>query len=237
MSAAPSIASLGSTAITTTSSVAVPVPSGVTASSLVLVWFWSYWLETSTVPSAAAFSPSSGFVLSDIQSIMDPVYNFYTASAWYYKYATGADSGTYTFGVSSVAGTAPYKSFGTAMLITGGPGSGNSFSDTLKFTGSGTAVSSISIPAFTPAGDNSLFIGGYVQPQATGISFPAGWTTDASIIFNTSQGIQAIGHNTQGAASNTGTLTFGSTGTASSQFAHMCIVRPPLPGMPWLRFN
>jgi|GEM_PF-5004849 len=233
----PTIASMGSTVVSTTTSAAIPVPAGIVSTSLVVVWFWSFWIETGTAPTAAAFSPSAGFVLGDFRSLLDTNIGFYSASAWYYKYATGSESGTYSFSISTVGGTAPFKSFGTAFNIANGPGNDNPFVDGIRYISNGGAVTSVTIPAFTPGGDSSLFMAGYVDGSATAVTLPAGWATDSSTLINTSTGYQVIGHNSQTIATNTGALTFSATGAASSMFAHMCVIRPPLAGLPWLSFS
>jgi hypothetical protein len=120
--AAPVVAASSTVAISTytgsavTKTANVPVPAGVVAGSLVMLGVWN---EPSTDVAATSLTIPAGFTLAARYSTHS-VYNQYAQVLWYYRYATGAESGTYAIGSPTT-----YHLAGVAVRVTGGPTSGD----------------------------------------------------------------------------------------------------------------
>lgn len=169
------------------------VPSGVTNGSLVVAMVTGSGTGFSN-PTITAPDPSWTQAGSNSYSYTSssPTATHNVILTWWYHYATGNDSGTYAFS----GGT------GYALRITGGPTSGNPFADAFQQanTGGNTATS-VTVPGWTPSGDNNLLLAGMLAGTGSGTisSLPSGWSTDVA---------NSIGHTTQTTATATGNLTF-----------------------------
>jgi photosystem II stability/assembly factor-like uncharacterized protein len=216
----PTVTSVGATASTVTSTLAVPVPYGVTTGSLVVITCGAEWL-TATLPTTAAVS-ASGFTVAQIATF-SPYSGYSEASFILYKYATGADSGTYTLTFSAVAGANIDEAAGVAAIIVGGPPSGNPFTDTFR-TGTTALGSSVNVSSFTPSGNNSLLLASVWNDDSFTTSYASGWTNNASSSANPAISLTTFQQST---AAATGTLTWGSS--ASTDLAVLIgTIRPTI---------
>lgn len=161
----PVVASVGGVAANT----AIPVPSGVVAGSLVVVAVITP-LGSGNTADATDWTRPTGFEIAGWRSHGTPWGDNFGV-AFFYKYATGADSGTYSF--PNPSGTNP-DGAGMAMRITGGPTSGNPFVDPFRSTGG--SINDATISSFTPGGNDSLFLATIYQQTADAVTPPASFT-------------------------------------------------------------
>lgn len=174
-------------------SLAIGVPSGVTSGALVCVALIAYQGSTPTPPTVAGFT--AGMSSPADLSAFGLSFRFYR----FYKYATGADTGTYT-----VTKISSQLVGGFAYRVTGWTGSGNPFTDSLHEAANGSGP--VSVAAFTPAGAGSLLEALALQDNTTP---PSGWVLDAGATSRDGDKIN-LDHVVQTTAASTGTLTFGS---------------------------
>jgi hypothetical protein len=215
--AAPVVASTGAGA-TGTPNVSVPVPAG----DLVVVALFGVWQGTSATPTSAAVTPPDGFEFASVHPWHGTGVDF--ALFWFYGH--GVDSGHAVFGLNSVGGESALASMGIAVGITGGPTSGNPFSDTFRSANANS--SSVSVPTFTPSGDDSLLLASYYYDDEATTTGPSGWTqdrhyndTDAGTTFD----VWSVGQTT---ATATGSLRF-SGGSSAQRGVLIGTIRAPAP--------
>ena len=171
------MAAVGSGATGSTSA-AAGVPSGVASGSLLVATVDGVW-NTTTTPTSAAFSAPSGWTLAQINPYSYTATGNSFAVALYYKYATGADTGTYSFTGNSVGGASVLEVDAIAERIVNGPTSGNPFTGSLQ-TGiassndGGYNATSLTMPGVTVT-SNSLLIGAIYASWNTAWSTPNGW--------------------------------------------------------------
>jgi len=237
-SSAPIVSSTGAygSYIATGTTASIPVPPGVVSGSLVVVFIYSKWTNSPTFPGAV--TPATGFFLGGSWPYQDTVYSVYSGIAWYYKYATGVDSGTYSFvmGTDSLGAAAHYAN-GYAHIITGGPTSGDPFVDTILFAASSTAVTSIGISTFTPGANNSLLLAGAAWDYDGGsggavLGFPTGWGNIAQYDDTTNTVVFGTGYTVQSTATATGALSF-TTNKSSPGNAILVTIRPSATASPY----
>jgi len=230
--AAPVVASNGTIADTTTTTVAVPVPSGVVSGSLIVAYIYAAWFN-GTTPTAAQFTPPAGSGTWVIKDIVTHALNGPNQHAMIvaYKYATGSDSGTYSWTVNSLGGNAPAFASGVAGRITGGATSGDPFADAIQQGSSADGSSSVAVASFTPGADNTLLTG-FMEDAAGGatITQPASWGSLATSTGGGASGSSILTSLTQGTAAATGTLTFSSTSSTFSKLALVGTFRAPAAG-------
>jgi hypothetical protein len=207
---APTVASTGTVSAVGTTSVSPGVPSGVTIGSLIVAFITVDFNASPTI--STAITPPTGFLLGGSTVYDETVYNTWVALVWYYKYANSADSGTYTFTINSSAADASAY----AQRIVGGPSSGNPFVDSFQSASSATNVSSVTIPSFTPAGDNSLLIAGIFTDNNAGglLGVPSGWTMSDQANQTTDGTLIGVGNSRQSNATATGSLVFTTAGSS-----------------------
>jgi len=145
MTAAPVPQSYSNTIIGSGTSIAVPVPSGVSAGDIVIVCL--YVETTGTVTPPAGFTQkSSASTTASGQA--------HTARI-FWKRATGSDSGTYTF---SWSGTVYHAS--ASMRVSGGTASGDPFGSAINtaVNNSGTGTTTPAPSSLTPSTDYCLLV-------------------------------------------------------------------------------
>src|SRR5882757_2230535 len=233
--AAPVLASNGTIADTATTTCAVPVPSGVASGSLIVAYIYAAWFN-GTTPTAAQFTPPAGSGTWVIKDIVTHALNGPNQHAMIvaYKYATGSDSGTYSWTINNVGGTAPAFASGVAERVTGGATSGDPFADAVQKGSSADGTSSVTVASFTPGGDNTLLTAYAMDADSPAtVSLPGGWTSLASSNGAGASGSSVLGDLTQGTAAATGTLTFSSTSSTFSKLALVATFRaPPAQALP-----
>jgi hypothetical protein len=137
-------------------------------------------------------------------------------------------------GNDSLSGPAT-RSYGYAMLINGGPTSGNPFVDTVQSTESTAGATSLTVATFTPGANNSLLLGGIAFDDDGGggavLGFPSGWT-NAAQYDNTSLGVFGVGYYRQMIAAATGANVFTTTAASAGSVIVMTI-RPPAVQVPY----
>ena len=224
--AAPVVASVGTPYEWASGTSLVPaVPSGVVAGSLVVVFLYADWSAATTTPAAGTLIvPPTGFILGTEINRNGGAADFSQLVCWYYKYATAADSGTYSFSVNSLDGHAIGEGNAIAARITGGTGSGSPFTDTVQSFAPAKSTST-TISSFTPDADNSLLLAGMIYESGGTFTYPTGWTKDAGGVTGSTG---AIGHVAQTTAAATGSLTFSTTAGLDI----MCILIMTLRGIP-----
>lgn len=203
---APVIASTGSFGHISGNTISVPVPSGVSNGSLVVMDIHAMW-PTTTSPTAAALTLPSGWSVGSLYTFYETVDHYSVGLFFAYKHATANDSGSYTLTLNNVAGVAADSTYSlaNAIRITGAPTTGNPFVDTSY--GNGVSASNpIGVASFTPGGDNSLIIA-MVGAEWASInpSGPSGWTKVADSASNTDTEIWST---TQSTATATGSLSW-----------------------------
>jgi hypothetical protein len=208
---APNITSIGTPASKTTgTTLAVPVPAGVAVGSLVIMVVGTEY-QTSTLATTAAVT-SPGFTVAQVNAFT-PYANFSEASFLLYKYATAADTGTYTITFNMVAGVDQDEMAAIAAIVSGGPTSGNPFVDTFR-TGTTSVGTSVTVSSFTPTANNSLLIASVWNDDQYTNGFPSGWANNASTSAMPGISLATL---RQGVAAATGSLTW--TSPASTDFA------------------
>lgn len=188
------IASVGSYADDFTgTALALGVPAGVASGSLICVTLIAYQGATPSAPTITGFT--AGMASPANLSAFGLSFRFYR----FYRYATGADSGTYT--VSKIASQLVG---GYAYLVSGWTGSGNPFVDSLYEAANGSGPASVA--SFTPGGAASLLEALSLADNATP---PTGFTGAATATSRDGDKIN-LASQVQTVAAATGTLTFGS---------------------------
>jgi len=171
----------------------VGVPSGVTVGALVCAAVIVYGSDL-TPPSI------TGFTLSKSSPSVMTAFGLNFKVFWFYKYATSADSGTYTISKGANQVNAAY-----VWRLIGWTGSSDPYADTLHegVNDSGPAV----VSSFTPGGESSMLISIALQDTS---SVPTGWVKDATATSRDGDTIN-LGHIVQDSPTATGSLAFGST--------------------------
>lgn len=200
---------------------AVPVPSGVAPGSLVLVVLYGYWSGDRTAEvsgGAPAYSAPSGFTLGLQNAYYAPGQSHTLVRAVYWKRATGADSGTYSFTEASLGGQAGLGySFGIGLRLVG-PESG---SPILAQTTSAQTLEqelTLTAPGMTPSQSEALLIAVLqIEPSDRPISSaPSGWDQVLLNVGGATGGRAAIYQRTQDTAAATGPLTWNFSDTVRS---------------------
>jgi hypothetical protein len=175
--------------------VSVTVPSGVATGDLILLAIKGE--SAGNVVGGANTFASTGFTYLDTIEI----YAGYTERmVVFYKYATGADTGTYTITDSG----AFYDAAGIAVRITGGPTSGTPNVDTIQKLAQSSP--NVTIPSFTPTANGSLLVG-FAADDDNGLTItpPAAMTHIANVTYGSTMSADSL---TQSTAAATGNLTW-----------------------------
>lgn len=192
--ATPSVASTstGLTGATRTTS-SIPVPSGVVAGSLI---FAALYIESTT----AITPPAGGW--TEITFGTSPfTTGTVTGQRWFWKYATGADSGTYDFTHASA------WTSGGAVRILDGPTTGTPYEAQVgaQRSSNGTTTPAVST---TTTGPDRLLLFGATNSQTADFTPPIGATEN----FDGTE--LEIANKAQATAGATGSITATSTVTA-----------------------
>jgi photosystem II stability/assembly factor-like uncharacterized protein len=213
--------------VSATKTAAVTVPTGVVSGSLIVVFIYATWPNSPTFP--AAVTVPTGFYLGGSWPYQDTVYSKYSGTAWYYKYATSTDVGTYNFVLNNDSlGGSPQYGNGYAHIISNGPTSGNPFVDTVLFGDSSTATTSMTVGTFTPGANNSLLLAGVGWDYDGGaggaiLGFPTGWGSIAQDDDTANTVLFGTGYTVQSTAAATGALTFTTNKTSPGNVIVMTI--------------
>lgn len=222
---APAVAAVGTVAAISGTTVSPGVPSGVVSGSLVVASLSLFWGETSTAPTSAAVTAPTGFTFGGIVAYVDTPDSGYVAVFWYYKYATGSDTGTYVFTGNTVGSHGVADGRAVAMRVTGGPTSGNSFVDTFESASSSANVTTLSVSTFTPTAGNTLLLGAFsITDTESSVTGPTGWTQSAFLgTSGYSFGVSSLQQTT---AAATGSVTW-SWSTGGTGAALIASIRTP----------
>jgi len=198
----PYVASTGAPANGSSSSLSVPVPAGVVAGDLIIIALGAEWNST-VLPDITSVSVP-GFTVAQVAAFQS--YATYTENSFLlYKYAAAADTGTYTVTFNTVGGGPIDVTAGAASIVRGGPTSGNPFTDTFQ-TSHSVGSTSLTIPSFTPAANNSLLFASIWCDDGIQVStFPSGWTKQANATSGNGIMIATLQQTT---AAATGSLTW-----------------------------
>ncbi len=186
-----SVGGLGNASTGTTFT--VPVPSGVTAGALVCIAVIAY---SGSDPATLSVT---GFTLSKSSPALMNAFDLRFKVYWLYKYATTADTGTYTGAMTAGDTVMAY-----AFRVAGWTGTGDPYADPLHEAvtdGGATTVAS-----FTPAGPASLLTSISLD---SGAHIPSGWTVAKSATDADGDTI-TLATLVQTTATPTGALTYGS---------------------------
>lgn len=174
--AAPVIAASGAlVSYSGAASLAVPVPAGVVSGSVLVAHVCFAWNQTTTNPTNAAITPPTGWTFAYGAAFTDVSDGYVMYNGWYYKTASASDTGTYSFAGGTVGTKAALGLAGRAYLITGS--AAVPLGDTLHASAAASATSTVTLPTFTPAQDNSLLIGFDCSfSNVSAAAQPTGWT-------------------------------------------------------------
>ncbi len=226
VSSAPYIASAGTPARgsfgTSTSSINIPVPTGVVAGDLIVIAMGIEWPST-TLPDTTSLS-SPGFTVAQMAAYQSYT-NYAETSSFLYKYASAADTGNYVVTLNTVGGQLADIVAGAAAIVRGGPSSGNPFVDAYQTT-HGVNSQTITVPSFTPTADNTLLLASvwYDDNASTLGTYPAGWTVQANFATGTSTMLTSFQQTT---AAATGSLTWGSSTGSPDPVVLIGAIRAP----------
>jgi hypothetical protein len=164
----------------------------VTSGALVCVAVMGYAVSAPGTPTV------TGFTLAQSSAASLNAFGLQFKTWWFYKYATGADSGTYAGTCTSGNAVMAF-----AFRVAGWTGSGSPFADSLHEAAASGAPASVA--SFTPGGDNSLLT---LIMLDGGANYPAGWVeaTNAKDIDGDTITLASLAQTT---ASATGTITGG----------------------------
>lgn len=213
--AVPVIASTPSTA-SGTPSAAVAVPSGVASGSLLVAY--AYSLHQAASSASNIVTPPAGWTQASRveQQIATSPQVAQGVHTWFYKRATGADTGTYTFTESG--GTA----WGMGVVVARVTGAVDTGSPFEAFSTSPVGTSSAVVPALTPSGDDRLALAGvWLNSTTTGPS-PSGWALGAGLQW--ADGNRQAVHTIEADAVALGPVTF--TGSSSLSVAQIATLVP-----------
>lgn len=189
-----SVAAVGSLGNAKTGTNYAPgVPAGVASGTLVCAAVMGYATTLTTAPTI------TGFTAGPVSASALNAFGFQFKIWWFYKYATGADTGTYTGTMASGNAMMAY-----AFTLAGWtPTSGSPYVDSLHeaVTNGGTAA----VASFTPAANATLLLGIHLD---SGANFPAGWTKSANATDLDGDTI-TLSYLYQATAAATGSITFG----------------------------
>ncbi|MGW8565635.1 apiosidase-like domain-containing protein [Isoptericola sp. NPDC055881] len=190
--ARPVVAATTSAANAAGASAAPAVPSGVASGSLLIAYVFGLWGTPN--PPASAMTIPSGWVLGGWDSItVEGVYG--GGLGWFYKRATAADTGTYTFTANSLGGS-PFQCSAVVHRVTNATGSGSPFG---AFFAGSAAVPSV-VGAIAPGSDDWLALAGVVAQDLADILPAAGWTQVVDVPHGTAarQGVFSAPADTAG---------------------------------------
>ena len=182
----------------------VPVPAGVTAGSLVVIALGAEWSSTGAQPSISSVN-APGFTVATASAATTSDGSYVEGTFFLYKYAAQSESGTYAVTLNNVGGGSTTESAAIAYRVTGGPTTGNPFTDTFK-SGSGQS-SSASVASFTPGGDSSLLLASVWGEDNPVTTVPAGWHIENKT-SDSGWGNMLVASSQQTTAASTGPLTF-----------------------------
>lgn len=188
----------------TRTSSALPVPSGVASGDVVLVYLY--------LEDTGAVTPPAGFtevVFSPAPETTSPV----SRQRVWWKRATGADSGTYTF-----THTSTWTS-GGALRLTGAVASGTPVEVLASAQRAAAGTVTPTLSATTAAGDRLLVFGATVR-NSSEWSPPSGFTEQ----FDPAGDELLIATKAQAAAGATGPLSASSTSSASQTVTLLAVV-------------
>lgn len=233
--AAPVVANAGGANNTTGSTVSIPVPTGVTSGSLIVASVFGDWgagFNGSLLAGigGAFTAPDGTWTFAGIELGLS-LGGFGQYVGYWYKYATGADSGTYAFTAKTVSGSTSTYTSGWAALITGGTASGSPFSDTAQ--SASVYGLSVTVNSFTPGGDSSLLLASYLNESGGTRTWPSGWSGD----LTGTTPILYVGHTAQTTATATGSLVY-SSDISDGSAVLIVTLRPPVSstgGLAWIR--
>jgi len=196
--AAPAFATAGTFVGAASSPCAVPVPSGVGVGDIVLAFIYCQPSKTVTPPAGFTEAPNSPG-----QNTATSAFDWHV----YWKRATAADSGTYSF---TTSGGAPTWFAGVALRYTGCVLTGNPID---VAAAAGLSVNSTSFPStsITTTGSERLIVwSGVGLDGGFAITVPSGYTTN----FTDTPNQIAEASLYQASAGSTGTLSASSTDNA-----------------------
>lgn len=205
--AAPVLAAVGAyLSAGSGTSAAIAVPSGVQAGDIILV--------TLHFEDAATITPPAGFALLDVEVLTTP--GFWNYIFW--KRATGADSGTYTFGL----GADDWRT-GIAARFTGCATTGDPWD---VFTNASSSTSSSTTPAvsLTTTGADRLLVWAADLWDVSTFTAPTSYARPTNSW--PSSRLLDICTRSQAVAGATGSVT-GTLGTARQRVAWLIALRPP----------
>lgn len=174
--AAPVVAATGANAHRAgNGTLSIPVPASVASGSLIIAAFF-IGLNNAPASTTLAGPTGAGTWLKGVE-YLDTTTGFWCVT--FFKYATGADSGTYAFVLANDStGAAVLGGDGYAFRVTGGPTSGWPFADSPRTKTNGpTGATSLAMSSFTPGGANTLLLALHNLNSGTiTVTTPSGWT-------------------------------------------------------------
>ncbi len=165
--AAPVVQSTDNLAGDAQNTAPIPVPSGVVSGNLILI---GLYLEG----TPGTITPPAGFTLKTTVNCSGSALHLQSI---YYKFASGSDTGTYTFSTANVVWRE-----GWSARVTGSLPSGDPFGATINTATSNSVGSQQATPAvatLTPNTDNSLIIFSGTNTNAGGWTPPTGFTENS----------------------------------------------------------
>lgn len=208
-----------------TNTMLVPVPPNVITGCLVEVRIHGYWAQNATAPTSASITPPAGHVLAtgSFVAVKDSTNAGYMCVATYYHYATGTESGTYSYTMAAVGGS---NAGGQAVArqIVSTLTSGTPYVDSFHTatTGGTSSASSVTISTFTPAADHSLLTISMQSSVGAGTNVPTGFVQGA--VPDASDNYDSA---VQGTAAATGSLTYNFSPNADAAVVVGTIRVPP----------
>lgn len=174
---------------------ALPLPSGIAPGHLLVAVTTGWWAADQAAAynanPAAGWNPPAGWTFGAGQAFT-AVAGQMLGFAWWYRYATGSESGSLAFSQNPVGGASDYDDLyglGATLRITGGPTSGNPFLET-AYIGQ-LAGDLLTMPTLTPAAGESLILAVAHREGAGTLTQPAGWTqtvyTTGGVVGGTQQ--------------------------------------------------
>lgn len=163
-------------------SVSIPMPSGASNGSLIILHVFAEYQTTTAGSITSQLGVPSNFTLAYSINSNEYGNSFQELAAVYYGYVKPGDT-SYTATFNKIGSVSPNDEWASAALITNGPTAGNPFKDAFQqFIQTPDVSNNFTLPTFTPGGNNSLVYVAVSDPGniiETTYGTPAGWAKAA----------------------------------------------------------
>lgn len=221
---------------TNQSTLPIPVPSGVVNGSKIVAHTCYVWHTTNVGFSVPTINPPAGFTLFGVKTFIDDEDTYYVRHTWWWKDATGSDTGTYSFvGGVIIQNGVTYSAIavgGYAFRVLGSAPAGISpFIDIGHYSNTSVGKTSFQISSFTPSQNDVLLLfgGESIGGSSTLTSLPDDWTRGEQASGHsggTPIGKIAYAYKNMPMADDTGSMTFDMK-SGGNQWGGIVTIAPP----------